>query len=216
MATFGFVFKEGRLDLRVEHRGMERFVPTHYQVREQEWDAETGWLAVGNMVTARHRKLHCYQRAMTRDLRRLRAAVGDMEHTRASISVDDIASAYRQMMAGYQVMGIYAQVLADETAREGRPRTARGYLTAARRFVEFNGGYDIRHDAITSETIIMFERALEDEELTPNTISFYMRTLRAIYNRAVAECILPARLDDPFEDAYTRIEPPVSPVVMIT
>lgn len=205
MPTLEFIFRNGRLDLRVEHRGVMRFVHTLYEVREREWDAENGWLVLGNMGTARHRKLLCYQRAMARDLRCLRAAVTGMQRP----SADDIASEYRRIVAGCQMLGTYAQILSGELARESRPRTARGYITAIRRFIDFNNGYDIRLDGLTTEVVVAFEHALESEGLTPPTISFYMRTLRAIYNRAVAECITPARFDNPFEEAYTRIEMPL-------
>lgn len=207
--VYGFVLNDGRLDLRVERGGVVRFVATRYEVREREWDAETGWLAVGNVVTSRHRKLLCYQRGMARDMRMMRAVINEMERTRPRITADDIASAYRRMAADYQMLSVWAQTLADETARENRPRTARGYLTAMRRFIDFNRGYDICLDVLTAEVVAMFENALEREGLTPPTISFYMRSLRAIYNKAVSENIIPAPSEDPFEEAYTFIDVPL-------
>jgi hypothetical protein len=131
-----------------------------------------------------------------------------MQRARGRLSADDIASTYRQMVAGYAMLGTFAQTIADELMREKQKRTARGYLTAARRLIEFNNGYDIRIDALTPEVIARFEQALEHDNLSMSTISFYMRTLRAVYNRAVVECIIPARLDSPFDDAYTQIKPP--------
>ena len=207
MATYGFIFRDGHLDLRIEHRGVERFVSTRYEIRPNEWNAETGeLLATGH--TARSRRLSDYQRTMERDLRRLRTMVNGMERSSMKVSADDIASAYRQMMVGYQMLGIYTQILAEEMIRTGKMRTARGYITTIRRFIELNRGYDIRLDELTSEVIARFEVSLQREGLTPPTISFYMRNLRAIYNKAVSENIILARLDSPFEDAYTYIELP--------
>jgi hypothetical protein len=200
MTTFSFVFRDGHLDLRIEHRGVERFVTMRYQVRASEWDAAAGDLKIGGH-SARSRRLAEYRRSIKRDLWLLRNAVRGSQ-----ITADEIASEYRKMVAGYQTLGNYALALAKELAHENRPRTARGYLTATRRFVDFNDGYDMRHEDLTAHTIARFERALERDGLTPNTISFYIRTLHAVYNRAIAECIIPARLDDPFEDAHTRCE----------
>jgi hypothetical protein len=199
MSTFNFIFRDGHLGLRIEHRGVERFVSTRYDVRENEWNAAAGWLVTGDVATARHRRLAVYAQAMERDLRLLREIAAYPR-----ITARDIASAYLSAMAGNQMLGVYAKCLSEEWAREGRRRTSRGYLTAARRFIDFNGGNDMRLDNLTPETIAMFERTLENDNLEQSTISFYMRTLRAIYNRAVAECIVPARLDNPFDEAYTR------------
>jgi hypothetical protein len=206
MADFGFIFRGGRLEMRVEHRGVGRYVPTHYDVREEEWDAAAGWtiLLAGN--TSRRRKLVKYQRSMSRDLRLMGRIVRDFEAVRGT--ADDMANAYRAAMLGNQILGIYASTLADELKHRGQPRTARGYISTVRRFIDFNRGDDIRLDNLSTSVVDAFEAALRAEELTLNTLSFYMRTLRAIYNKAVAENILSRPLHDPFENAYIHIETP--------
>lgn len=207
MATFGFIRRDVCLDLRVEHRGVERYVPTRYEVRESEWNAEAQWLELGPVVTSRHRKLLHYHRAMARDLRCLHLAVGNLANFRAGgLSADDIASLYRRMSADYQMLGTYAQILSDEALYAEKPRTARGYITAVRRFIDFNRGYDLHLGDLTAEVVSMFERTLEGEGLMPPTISFYMRSLRAIYNKAISESIIPPCLENPFENAYTHTE----------
>ncbi len=216
MATFGFVYRDVCLDLKVEHRGVERYVPTRYEVRESEWDADTQWLKLGPVVTSRHRKLLHYHRAMARDLRCLRIAVNNLANARPgsnkgpnranALSADDIASLYRRMVADYQMLGTYAHILSEEALHAEKPRTARGYITAIRRFIDFNRGYDIHLGDLSAEIVAMFEHALEREGLMPPTISFYMRNLRAMYNKAVSESIIPPRLENPFENAYTHIE----------
>ncbi len=207
MTTLGFIYRDVRLDLKVEHRGVERYVPTRYEVRECEWNAEAKWLKLGSVVTSRHRKLLHYHRAMVRDLRNLHIAVNDLANARAgALSADHIASLYRRMTADYQMLGTYAQILSDEALYAEKLRTARGYITAIRRFIDFNRGYDIHLGALTAEVVAMFEHTLEREGLMPPTISFYMRNLRAIYNKAISENIIPPRLENPFENAYTYIE----------
>ena len=209
MTTLGFIYRDVRLDLKVEHRGVERYVPTRYEVRECEWNAEAKWLKLGSVVTSRHRKLLHYHRAMVRDLRNLYIAVNDLANARAgALSADHIASLYRRMTADYQMLGTYAQILSREALHAEKPRTARGYITTIRRFIDFNHGYDIRLVDLTAEVVTMFEHALEREGLMPPTISFYMRNLRAIYNKAVSESIIPQCLEDPFDNAYTHVELP--------
>ena len=49
-----------------------------------------------------------------------------------------------------------------------------------------------------------YELWLRNRGLTPNTISFYMRILRAVYNRAVENDMTENR--SPFRHVYTGIE----------
>jgi hypothetical protein len=204
MTSVNFIFDNGAVVLRVERRGIERFVPTRYDVREHEWDAQTETL-IATGYTSRSRRLAEYSLSMERDLRLLRGVTNSRAH-----SCDDVAAAYHQLVAGYRMLGIYTQTLSDELKRQGQSRTARGYLTTLRRFIEFNNGYDIPLSDMDSDIITRFDQTLEADLLMRSTISFYMRTLRAIYNKSILENIIPPRLDDPFEDAYTYIELPAS------
>lgn len=59
-------------------------------------------------------------------------------------------------------------------------------------------------DAITSEMMEAYESSLQANGNTPNTTSFYMRILRAVYNRAVENEIIENR--HPFRHVYTGVE----------
>ena len=65
--------------------------------------------------------------------------------------------------------------------------TADNYRTAVRSFVRFNGGRDIPLSALNADTVRAYERWLQDRGVCPNTSSCYMRSLRAIYNKAAAK-----------------------------
>lgn len=60
-------------------------------------------------------------------------------------------------------------------------------------------------DAITSRLIEDYQAWLRRRGVTSNTISFYMRNLRAVYNRAMAEAEI-ARGSNPFRRVYTGID----------
>jgi hypothetical protein len=200
----GFVFRDGRLAMRIEGRGRERLIEMPYEIREGEWDAAAGWLVLTGVGSTRRRKLACYARAMARDLRLARSIINDSLGLRTN-GCDYVANTYRSAVDSRRTLGTYAALLADELARHGCRRTARGYLSTARRFIELNHGYDICLDELSAGTIETLQTALAAEGIAPNTLSFYMRTLRAIYNKAVAENIVPQRLDNPFENAYVEV-----------
>jgi hypothetical protein len=184
-----------------------------YEVRSAEWDAEKGALILDSAGEGRRRKLVELQHAMQRDIKLIETIIDSHTHLHAgmnankvnALAADEIANAFRTATAARRMLGVYAALRHEELTAAKQPRTARGYLTATRRFIDFNHGYDISLDVITSEKIVAFQTALLEEGVARTTVSFYMRTLRAIYNKAVAESIVPPRLDNPFLDAYTDV-----------
>ncbi len=214
MITYEYIFRNGRLDLRVEYKGVERFIPMQYNIKNSEWNPLAQRLAIPTENTARRRKLAGYEKSMIRDLNQMRRIVRELELQRGSrFTTDDIVNTYRSVAMGKQMLGTYASTLADELADQGQRRTARGYTGTVRRFVDFNNGYDIRLDDISWEMVTSFQQSLIAENLAPNTLSFYMRNLRAIYNKAISEGMIPMRLDNPFEDAYTDVYHRHSPMM---
>ncbi len=63
---------------------------------------------------------------------------------------------------------------------------------------------EVMLDCISSEIVEDYEAYLQAKGLVPNTTSFYMRILRAIYNRAVDDGILDRK--NPFRHVYTGVE----------
>ena len=83
-----------------------------------------------------------------------------------------------------------------------KPRTAEIYASATRSFQKFLGK-DISFNELTSNVIKDYERSLTESGLTRNTIGFYMRALRSIYNKAVAQHITEDK--EPFKYVFTGV-----------
>ena len=82
-------------------------------------------------------------------------------------------------------------------------RTAETYRAALNSFRQFRRGKDLPPDAIDADLVQSYEAYLKSKGLNMNTISFYNRILRAIYNRAVNKGLTPQR--HPFKSVYTGI-----------
>ena len=67
----------------------------------------------------------------------------------------------------------------------GRNRTAETYATSLSSFRRFRKNQDVLLSDIDSDMMAAFEAYLRKKGVSPNSSSFYMRNLRAIYNRAV-------------------------------
>lgn len=70
---------------------------------------------------------------------------------------------------------------------EGRFKTAANYLTAARSWTRFLGHPSWRFAQMTADTMGRYQQWLCHEGLCHNTVSAYMRCLRAMYNRVTGD-----------------------------
>lgn len=98
----------------------------------------------------------------------------------------------------------FMERIIESLKKLGRERTAETYASTLRSFMQFRENRDITFEEITSETTMLYEAYLKKRGVTPNTSSFYMRILRATYNRAVEEELTVQRF--PFKHVYTGID----------
>lgn len=80
-------------------------------------------------------------------------------------------------------------------------RTLETYALAKTSFCHFLNGKDLPIDMVSTKVLSDYEEWMQNKGLKPNSTSFYMRILRAVYRRAVDDQIV----DDhhPFAKVYT-------------
>jgi len=97
----------------------------------------------------------------------------------------------------------FLETLISELHEMGSTRTAETYRCALNSFRKFRNGRDLRISEISQDLMARYEKYLRGRNLSLNTVSFYMRKMRAAYNRAVDKGFAPdAR---PFKHVYTGI-----------
>lgn len=79
--------------------------------------------------------------------------------------------------------------------------TMENYHTAVRSFIRFGGGKDMPLSTIDCHLVARYERWLHEQGVCPNTSSCYLRSLRAIYNKAAQHRQVKDR--KPFRNAFT-------------
>ena len=95
----------------------------------------------------------------------------------------------------------FAKAEAERIDKEQRHKTAYNYLTAVRSLTQFIGNDKWCFADITTSMLERYQRWLCNRGLRLNTVSVYMRTLRALYNRAVED-----NGDSPFSAVFTGHE----------
>lgn len=212
MTSYGFCFRAstktgdhpGRLYLRVVHGGASASVTTEYRVWPNEWDAATRQLKISHHSSPRARELMAYQWAMHGDMRRLESVIAELER-QGPYTAGDVTAKYRALTN--MGMSKYAEKLAQELEEGGCNSTARTYRNAVARFKEFKGGRDVNFECITPQAVREFQMSLKSKGLSANTVAFYIRTLRVIYNKAISDMHIPHTGENPFAGIFTGVAP---------
>lgn len=196
--------KEGSIYYQVIHNRAVRQVKTDCRIFESEWNGKVSAVAVP--VSASIERKNYLQSVASRiewDVKRLTAIISLLEKGKKGYTVDDILVKFNKQADG-QSLFPFMQGIIDQLKRLNRIRTSETYAATLASFMKFRNGQDILLCEMDSDTIMLYEAWLKANSNCPNTTSFYMRILRAVYNRAVEKELTEQR--HPFKHVYTGID----------
>lgn len=195
--------REGILFYQIIHNRVSRQIRTGYKLFLSEWES----LRVGvrqSTVTGEHR--HAYLVALkarvAEDIIRLEHIIARLEYTCDNYSSSDVVECYftRSDARGFLS---FARNLIGQLKQVDRARTVERYTTVMNSFRRFRHENDVSLDEVQSDLMIEYETFLKSRGVCSNTSSYYMRGLRAIYNRAVEKELTIQRY--PFRHVYTGV-----------
>jgi len=108
-------------------------------------------------------------------------------------------------------MFAFMESIIEKLVLHGKHRTSETYRSALNSFKRFREDKDIGFDEFDSDLMVTYEMYLRKSGISPNSSSFYMRILRAVYNRAVDEELTRQRF--PFKHVYTGVDKTVKRAV---
>ena len=79
----------------------------------------------------------------------------------------------------------FMKEVAEGLRKSGNYGTAHVYRSSMNAIIAFNGSRNLSFKKVNQEFLKSFETYLREKDCSWNTVSTYMRTLRAVYNRAV-------------------------------
>ena len=198
--------RPGSLTLRIIHQRQTKSVTLpDYRLYPEEWDRETQSIVYPANDPERFSYLKTVEQKLECEIMLIKEYISELAKG-GQYSTEDVVSLYLKKSSDDKLLG-YTELLALEFDHNGRERTARAYRTVAKGLVDFNKGTDIPLSHINSHLIKSFESFLRSTSKMPNTISYYMRNLRAIYNKAViSKHIVNLTEEKPFAGVYTGID----------
>lgn len=205
--------REGTLYFQIIHGRVARQINTGYKIFPSEWDEHASEIILSVSDDARRSLLLALKERMKKDVRRLESIIAGLERSGGTYPADRVVEFFHNPPPAdsYNFMA-FGKRLVEELERVGKKRTAERYTTVLNSFTRFWGrDGDIPLEDIGSTLMLEYEAWLKDKGICPNSTSYYMRNLRAVYNRAVDKELTIQR--SPFKHVYTGIDKTVKRAV---
>ena len=193
---------EGTIYYQIIHERKVRQLLTEYKVFSCEWDDNRSMVTTTQKSERKSFILSIRERIRW-DIERLTKIDRKLEANGLTYTADDVIDEFARYSSEYSLFN-FMQSMIVTLKQRNQLRTAETYKATLNSFKKFRNNEDVMLDAITSDTMMLYESHLKSRGNTPNTISFYMRILRAVYNNAVYNDIIENR--NPFRKVFTGAE----------
>ena len=170
-----------------------------YKVFPSEWD-ESRSMVTATQANERKSLILSIRERIRRDLELFAKIDRKLQANGLIYTADDVIDEFNRYEYEYSLFNFMASVIAKLKCN-GKIRTSETYRSTLNSFKNFRRGEDIMLDCLTSEIMEAYEAWHRKRGVAPNTISFYNRILRAVYNRAVENEIIENR--NPFRHVLT-------------
>ena len=196
--------REGTLYYQVIHNRVVRQINTEYKLFVSEWDShsETVNLHLVSNKDGRNNYLLSISSRIRWDKDRLNKIIHTLSQSGTFVT-DDIVVRFRGGRQEQSFNDYICQQIA-RLKRLGKIRTSETYMAALRSFSGFMNDKAVLFDQLNADLIAEYEAYLKGRGNSPNTVSFYMRILKAVYNRAVEDGLTEQQY--PFKSVYTGVE----------
>ena len=212
--------KEGTVYYQIIQNRVIRQLKTDYRIFADEWNDAENNIIIGN--SERSNLLLSLQERMKWDLKRFEMTIrklGNQKSTftvdnrKAGYTADDIVASFQSNTEG-QLLFNFMQGIIARLKQMGKIRTAENYSCTLKSFMQFRQDRDILLSEIDSDLMQLYEAYLHGKGVVRNTSSFYMRILRAVYNRALEKELVEQR--NPFRHVYTGVDKTIKRAVPLS
>ena len=203
--------KEGTVFYQVIHNRVVRQVNPGYKLYPDEWDTANAEIVFPpGIESGRRNYLVSLKSALAEDVRRFKGIITRFERAARDYTAEEVAERFLVSADSGGFMS-FGRELVRQLKQICKMRTAERYTTVLNSFGRFLGEKDVPLDEVDSYLMVEYEIFLHANDACPNTSSYYMRGLRAIYNRAVEKELTIQR--SPFKHVYTGIDKTVKRAV---
>ena len=189
--------KPGTIYYSVSHKRVVRHITTNIRLLPSQWDAPSQRVMPACPDAAR------VQNRIDGDMASLCGILRDLELRQRDFTAEDIVVRFRAPERHRSVVAFLDEQIEFLTDCN-RLGTAMNYRRAAAALASYLGSRDLCFPELTTQFVEQYGDYLLRRGMVRNSLSFHMRILRAVYNKAV-RCGY-AEQTFPFRDIYTGID----------
>ena len=193
---------EGTIYYQIIHERKVRQLLSDYKVFPSEWDESRSMVTI-TQKSERKAFILSIRERIRWDVERLNKIDKKLDANGLTYTADDVIDEFNRYANEYSLFNFMESIIV-KLKQNGKVRTSETYKSALSSFKKFRQDEDIMLDCLTSEIMEAYEAWHKNRGVAPNTISFYTRILRAVYNRAVDDDIIENR--NPFKHVYTGVD----------
>lgn len=176
---------------------------THYRIYESEWNRGMSEIIMPHSDETRRIYLSKVRENVINDICKFGQIIAMLERRGNPYTSDDVISTFISPNS-IKFFFTFIEEVIGSLKKLGRMRTSEAYATTLNSFRRFREDKDVPLDMIDSDMIQAYEASLRRNGISPNSSSFYLRNLRAVYNRAVERKLTQQQF--PFKHVYTGVD----------
>ena len=203
---------QGTIYYQVIHNRVARQIKTEYRIYESEWNSSLSEIILSRFDEERRAYLSAIRDNIQSDIRKFQRIITSLEQQGIAYDSNNVVSDFVSLNPLNTLFGFMEEVIVN-LRKLGKIRFSETYTATLNSFCRFREEKDVALDKVDSDIMIAYEAYLKTSGVSLNSSSFYMRNLRAVYNRAVEKELTPQRF--PFKHVYTGIGKTVKRAVPI-
>lgn len=189
--------KAGTIYYQLTHLRQVKQITTKIHLHPQDWDSNKAQIIFTDSTS------YLLQCKIDRDLDRLKKIIYKIDAECANYTVNEIIEKFYQTIADYSITDFFTQQI-QKLKNDNRRGTARNYSKTLKSLKAFMKNTDSTFNIVTEQFVESYNTFLIQRGVVRNTISFYMRIFRSVYNKAVTQKIIEQTF--PFKNVYTGVD----------
>lgn len=189
--------KAGTIYYQLTHLRQVKQITTKIHLHPKNWDSNNTQIIFTDSTS------YLLQCKIDRDLDRLKKIICKMDTECANYTVNEIIEKFHQTNSDYTITDFFTKQI-QKLKNDNQRGTARNYNKTLKSLKAFMKNTDSTFNIVTEQFVESYNTFLIQRGVVRNTISFYMRIFRSVYNKAVTQKIVEQTF--PFKNVYTGVD----------
>lgn len=176
------MFKDGTYPLvfQIIHKRRKKIIYTKYRIAEVHLDVDHGKVCYAADGSLSRKTVQLINRNIRQQLKEITDRIEKLEYVGIDYSVNDLDNNRSFRHSPYLMQYIQTQI--NNKLVERKEGTASAYRNTLLSMTKYLKGRDIKVSGVTPSFVRKYESFLIINKVTVNTISFYMRNLKTLFN----------------------------------